>query len=264
VPRSTASDRLPQFAAAKYAERSPSPSAGSFQPRVTSPRVRGFSIFKTVAPSSAKNCPTLGPAQPEVTVAGFFEQFLSFRLGEEKLSEFVLHTPYDDLALVAASPELTEMQSRLEAKHKINKLRDGLDALTEYDAVYIDTPPALGFYTLSALIAADACLIPFDCDAFSRHALYSLLDNVAEVRADHNPDLQIEGIIVNQFQKNANLPQRVVDELRAEDLPVLNTLLPASVKMRESHEAAVPLVHFAPKHPLAEAFVRLHDELARR
>jgi len=206
----------------------------------------------------------LGPAQPEVTVAGFFEQFLSFRLSEEPLSEFVLHTPYDDLKLVAASPELTEMQSRLEAKHKINKLRDGLDALDEYDAVYIDTPPALGFYTLSALIAADACLIPFDCDAFSRHALYSLLENVAEVRADHNPDLRIEGIVVNHFQRGANLPQRVVDELRAENLPVLDTLLPASVKMRESHEAAVPLVHFAPKHQLAEAFVQLDDELARQ
>jgi chromosome partitioning protein len=203
----------------------------------------------------------LGPAPPEVTVAGFFEQFLSFRLGEDSLSEFVLHTPYENLALVAAAPELNELQSRLEAKHKINKLRDGLEVLDVYDAVYIDTPPAFNFYTLSALIAADACLIPFDCDAFSRHALYALLENVAEVRADHNPDLRVEGIVVNQFQTQANLPQRVVDELRAEDLPVLDTLLPASVKMRESHEAATPLVHFAPRHKLARAFVDLYDEL---
>ncbi len=203
----------------------------------------------------------LGDAQPETTVAGFFEQFLSFHLSEDRLGEFVLHTPYENLDLVAASPALTGLQSRLEAKHKINKLRDGLDALGTYDVVYIDTPPAFNFYTLSALIAADTCLIPFDCDSFARQALYQLLENVAEVAADHNPVLKIEGIIVNQFQKGAKLPRRVVGELRDEDLPVLETLLPASVKMRESHEAATPLVHFAPKHALSKAFVALHDEL---
>jgi chromosome partitioning protein len=203
----------------------------------------------------------LGDAEPEVTVAGFFEQFLSFRLGAERLETYVLRTPYDRLDLVAASRELLELQSRLEAKHKIYKLKEGLDALEGYDAVYIDTPPALNFYTLSALIAADACLIPFDCDAFSRQAIYGLLHAVEEVRADHNPDLAVEGIVVNQFQKGASLPKRVVDELRAENLPVLETLLPASVKMRESHEAAQPLPYFAPTHQLTQAFEALYAEL---
>lgn len=204
----------------------------------------------------------LGEAEPEVTVAGFFEQFLAFRLLPEPLGSYVLRTPYEGLDLVAASPALLELQARLEAKHKIYKLREGLEALTgEYEAVYIDTPPALGFYTLSALIAADACLIPFDCDAFSRQAIYALLQAVDEVRADHNPGLRVEGIVVNHFQRGANLPQRVVEELRAERLPVLETLLPASVKMRESHEAARPLVHFAPRHPLTQAFEALHAEL---
>ncbi len=173
----------------------------------------------------------------------------------------MLHTPYDNLALVAASPELNELQSRLEAKHKINKLRDGLDALDGYDAVYIDTPPAFNFYTLSALIAADACLIPFDCDdVLAPRALLSARQR-RRGQGRPQPHLRVEGIVVNQFQAQANLPQRVVDELRAEDLPVLDTLLPASVKMRESHEAATPLVYFAPKHKLSRAFVQLYDEL---
>jgi chromosome partitioning protein len=133
--------------------------------------------------------------------------------------------------------------------------------LAGYDAVFIDTPPALNFYTLSALIAADRCLIPFDCDAFSRQAIYGLMQAVAEVRADHNPDLAIEGIVVNQFQSQASLPRRVVDELRAEDLPVLETMLPASIKMRESHEAATPLVVLAPRHKLSRAFEDLFAEL---
>jgi chromosome partitioning protein len=57
---------------------------------------------------------------------------------------------------------------------------------TDYDQIWIDTPPALNFYTRSALIAAQGCLIPFDCDDFSRRALYGLMENVQEIQADHN------------------------------------------------------------------------------
>lgn len=203
----------------------------------------------------------LGDARPEATVATFFEQFLSFRLGADPLGDYVLHTPYEHLDLIAASPELLELQARLEAKHKIYKLREALDALDDYAEVILDTPPALNIYTLSALIAADTCLIPFDCDAFSRQAIYGLLHAVEEVRQDHNPGLRVEGIVVNQFQKGANLPRQLVEELRAEELPVMETLLPASVKMRESHNEAVPLVHHAPKHALSQAFEALFAEL---
>jgi chromosome partitioning protein len=130
-----------------------------------------------------------------------------------------------------------------------------------YDDVYIDTPPAFNFYTLAALIAADTCLIPFDCDDFSRRALYSLMENVEETRGDHNPDLEVEGIVINQFMSRANLPQRLVGELIDEGLPVLGTRLSASVKMRESHEQCLPLIHLAPRHKLTDEFLALYDEI---
>jgi chromosome partitioning protein len=67
-----------------------------------------------------------------------------------------------------SSPALDELQAKLESRYKIYKLRDALDrARRGYDEIWIDTPPALNFYTRSALIAADSCLIPFDCDAFA-------------------------------------------------------------------------------------------------
>ncbi len=81
----------------------------------------------------------------------------------------------------------------------------------DYERIYLDTPPALNFYTVSALIAADRCLIPFDCDAFSRQALYGLLAEIEEVRDDHNPALAVEGIVVNQFQPRAGLPQQMIE-----------------------------------------------------
>lgn len=198
----------------------------------------------------------------DISIAEFFKQSLSFRLKSSDPEDFVWTTVYDNLFVMPASPELSELHSKLEAKHKIFKLRDALQAMSsEYDAIFIDTPPAFNFFTLSALIAAQSCLIPFDCDDFSRHALYSLLENVEETRADLNGDLRVEGIIVNQFMSQANLPSRVVNELKQERLPLFETKLSASVKMRESHEQAKPLIHFAPSHKLTREYVSLFHEL---
>ncbi|OBS31233.1 cobyric acid synthase [Tepidimonas fonticaldi] len=201
-------------------------------------------------------------AQPGPTVADFFEQTLSYSLRSEPPQAFVRRTPFDRLDVLVASPVLEELQAKLEARHKIYKLREALAALrADYDAIVIDTPPALNFYTRSALMGASGCLIPFDCDAFSRQALYTLLDHVAEIRADHNPALAVRGIVVNQFQARAALPQRLVQALRDEGLPVLEPYLPASVKVRESHEAARPLIHLDPRHRLTQAFVALYERL---
>ena len=151
---------------------------------------------------------------------------------------------------------------KLESRYKIYKLRDALNELAEsFDQIYVDTPPALNFYTRSALIAADSCLIPFDCDDFSRRALYSLLDSVEEIRSDHNDALKVEGIVVNQFQPRATLPQQLVQELRDEGLPILPTFLSSSVKIRESHQLARPMIHLDARHKLTREFVALHDYL---
>jgi chromosome partitioning protein len=153
------------------------------------------------------------------------------------------------------------LQSRLESRYKIYKLREALDSLQGFERIYIDTPPVLNFYSRSGLIAAKQCLIPFDCDAFSREALYNLLATIAEIRADHNAELNIEGIIVNQFQGRANLPQQLVNELIQEGHPVLESKISPSVKVRESHSESKPLIHYAPDHKLTEEFVALHQEL---
>jgi len=201
----------------------------------------------------------------EASLADFFDQTLNFRLNPKPLDAFLVETPFEGLYVMPSHPELEELQGKLESRYKIFKLREALDELAgEFDAIYIDTPPALNFYTRSAMIAANACLIPFDCDDFSRRALYALLDNVAEIRADHNEDLEVEGIVVNQFQPRASLPKKVVQELIDEGLPIVEPYLSASVKIKESHEQAKPMIHLDPKHKLTTQFVDLHDSLARK
>ncbi|UIP85553.1 ParA family protein [Pseudomonas phenolilytica] len=193
-------------------------------------------------------------------IADFFKQVLASGPAGKKARPPIFETPFDNLHLITATAELADLQPKLEAKHKINKLRKLLDNLADdYERIYLDTPPALNFYTVSALIAADRCLIPFDCDSFSRQALYGLLDEIEDLREDHNEALEVEGIVVNQFQPRAALPQQMIAELLEEGLPVLPVNLMSSVRMRESHQACMPLIHFDPRHKLSLQFVELHD-----
>ena len=104
-------------------------------------------------------------------------------------------------------------------------------------------------------------MIPFDCDSFSRQALYGLLAEIEELKDDHNEGLEVEGIVVNQFQARASLPQQILDELIAEGLPVLPVYLASSVRMRESHQESKPLIHLDPRHKLTQQFVALHNLL---
>ena len=198
----------------------------------------------------------------QANVGGFFAYCLSYSLQAMDATRFVVATPHAGLDLMASSSELNELQTKLESRQKIYKLREALQQLaTVYDRIYIDTPPALNFFTRAALIGAGGCLIPFDCDDFSRKALYALLENVQEIQADHNPGLAIKGIVVNQFQPRANLPQRIVNELIAEGLPVLSPYLPASVRIRESHQQSLPMIYLDPTHKLTQALVELHAAL---
>lgn len=197
-----------------------------------------------------------------VGIADFFKQTLASGPFAKKGKVDIYETPFDNLHVVTATAELAELQPKLEQKHKINKLRKLLEELAaDYDRIYLDTPPALNFYTVSALIAADRVLIPFDCDSFSRQALYGLLQEIEELKEDHNEDLEVEGIVVNQFQPRAALPQQLLDELIAEGLPVLPVNLMSSVKMRESHQACKPLIFLDPRHKLSQQFQELHQLL---
>jgi chromosome partitioning protein len=199
------------------------------------------------------------------TIAHFFKDCLSLSLfggGNTTGLENIIHeTPFPNLYIIPSHPDLEPLQARLESRMKTLKLREALEKLTGFDTIYLDTPPVLNFYSHSALIAAEKCLIPFDCDSFSREALYTLMQTISEVKADHNQGLEIEGVIVNQYQKQANLPQQLVEALIAEGLPVLGAMISPSVKVRESHSASQPLVHYVPNHKLTNEYRALYAEI---
>jgi chromosome partitioning protein len=193
--------------------------------------------------------------------ADFFEETLGLGLLSSSADTWVHETPFEHLWLLPADQRLAALQQKLESRYKIYKLRDVLTRLSDFDHVFVDTPPAINFFTTSALIAADRCLIPFDCDEFSRRALYQLMGTVREIREDHNPGLEIGGIVVNLFQERARLPREIVRQLEAEGMPVLRPFLNASVKVRESHDAHRPLPFLAPRHKVTGQFHGLFEAM---
>jgi chromosome partitioning protein len=196
------------------------------------------------------------------TIADYFQNALNFRFNASHANQYVHATPFKNLFILPASPDQEFLLTKLDNRQKIYKLRSLLDKLTPaFDNIFIDTPPAMNFFTKSALIATDTCLIPFDCDQFSRNAIYHLFRGVSEVREKFNGQLRVEGVIVNQFQPSAALPQKLVNELLNEGLPVIPTFLSSSIVVKESHNVSLPLIHFAKNHKLTTEFMRVFQAL---
>lgn len=204
-------------------------------------------------------------ADKQDSIFELFEQTITFHIRKKPAIEYCQQTDYDNLYIIPGSPNLADIESELDSRHKIYKLREALQKLSkEFDRIFIDTPPALNFYSLSALIGADSVLIPIDCDDFAIQGLLSLHHQIAEITEDHNEDLKIEGIIANQYMTNAKLPGKIIDDLIEQDYPVIPQYIAQSVKMRESHQVQKPLIHYAPKHKLTQSIISVFDAIEEK
>ncbi|MGM0418684.1 MAG: ParA family protein [Thermodesulfobacteriota bacterium] len=201
--------------------------------------------------------------QPEkdMSVSGYYKDLLYSFFTRPDPESYISSTDFENLFVMAADDELDSIMGKLESRYKMFKLKEALDLLSnKFDEIWIDTPPALNFYTRSALIAADECIVPFDCDTFSKKAVEYVFCAAAEIKEDHNPQLEIKGIVANQYQKNANFPAVIIAELKDQGFPVFETLISSSVKVKESHYSSSPMIYFDPKHKLSAEFKNLYKE----
>ena len=201
-------------------------------------------------------------SEQSLTVADMFKQVVGIFRTAKKPNAFVHATPYENLFVMTSSPALAEVERELESRYKIFKLKDALKELKdEFDNIFIDTPPNFNFYSKAALIAADGFCVPFDCDDFSAQAIERLLENAMELKEDHNPELRLLGIVVNQFNSQAKLPRELIETLKQQDLPVLESYISATVKVKESHSKRMPLPFYLPKHKVTNQIAALFEEL---
>lgn len=196
------------------------------------------------------------------SIFAFNPFFANVNTSGPKPESFIHQTRFDNLYIIPSHPDLADIETQLVNKHKIYKLKEMVEKFTEFDALFIDTPPAMNFFSQSALIAASRCLIPFDCDAFSKDAIFEVGQHIGDIQSDHNNDLVVEGIIVNQYMARANYPKLIVQDLKQDGLPILSTKISSSVKIRESHHESTPMIFLSPGHKVTQEYQTLYDEIS--
>jgi len=180
---------------------------------------------------------------------------------------FVLSTAVSQLSLVPADRNLTgaevELVSLPDREHRMQAL---LEPLREhFDYIFIDTPPSLGLLTLNALVAADAVVIPLNCEYFALEGLADLVATLRRVRAALNPSLDIAGVLLTMYDERTNLGQQVARDIRAffQDR-VYTTVIPRNIRLGEAPSHGVPAILYDAKSRGAEAYLALAREVVAR
>jgi len=185
----------------------------------------------------------------------------------EEPSAFVLPTRVDLMSLMPADRNLTGAEVELVSlPDRERRMRLVLDPLREqFDYVFIDTPPSLGLLTLNALVAADAVVIPLNCEYFALEGLADLVATLRRVRAALNPTLDIAGVLLTMYDERTNLGQQVARDIRAffQDR-VYTTVIPRNIKLGEAPSHGVPAILYDVKSRGAEAYLALARELIAR
>ena len=182
-------------------------------------------------------------------------------------SNFVLPTQMAGLSLVPADRNLTGAEIDLvPLSNRESRLRSVVDPLrTDFDYIFIDTPPSLGLLTLNALVAADAVVIPLNCEYFALEGLADLVATLRRVRGAFNPSLDIAGVLMTMYDERTNLGQQVARDIRSFfQERVYTTVIPRNVRLGEAPSHGLPAVLYDVKSRGAEAYLTLAREFLAR
>jgi chromosome partitioning protein len=134
-----------------------------------------------------------------------------------------------------------------------------------YSYVLIDCPPSLNLLTINALTAADAVLVPLQCEFFALEGLSQLLKTVERVRANLNPRLIIQGVVLTMFDKRNSLSEQVAQDVRSVlGEKVYNTVIPRNVRISEAPSYGKPVLLYDDDCAGSQAYIRLASEVIRR
>jgi chromosome partitioning protein len=170
------------------------------------------------------------------------------------------HVAPSSVDLVAAEIELSDAIGR--EFH----LRRALQAVMgEYDYILIDSPPSLGLLTINGLAAANAVLVPMQCEYFAIEGIAQLVNTVERVRDLVNPGLEIEGIALTMYDDRMNLSRQVAEEVRSHfGDKVYKTIIPRNVRLGEAPSFGKPIILYDIRSRGSEAYVNLAKEFIQR
>ena len=189
-------------------------------------------------------------------------------LGEKGIQEAVIPgRHFRHLDLVPATPDLAGAEVELvERSDRERMMRTAVaGARGSYDYVLIDCPPSLGLITLNMLAAADALLIPVQCEYYALEGLSQLLNTVHLIQRNINPDLAIEGVLLTMYDARLNLSRQVASEAREYfGNKVFETVIPRNVRLAEAPSFGKPIILYDVASVGAQAYISVAKELMAR
>ena len=162
--------------------------------------------------------------------------------------------------LVAIEIELVDKE------HREYMLKQALESVKDdYDYILIDCAPSLGLLTLNALTAADSVVIPIQCEYFALEGLGKLLNTIKSVQKIHNPDLDIEGLLLTMFDSRLRLSNQVVEEVQKHfSEMVFKTIIQRNVKLSEAPSFGESIINFDATSRGATNYLSLAQEIIKK
>ncbi len=181
----------------------------------------------------------------------------------------VVQTEIPGFDLVPAEADLTGVELELgQTARRAFRLKDALAPIRRdavYDYILIDCPPSLNLLNLNAMTAADAVLVPLQCEFFALEGLTQLLRTIEQVRGALNPGLEIQGVVLTMYDKRNSLSAMVAKDVR-EHLGehVYETVIPRNVRVSEAPSFGKPALIYDLQCAGSQAYLRLAGEVIGR
>ena len=190
--------------------------------------------------------------------------------GDVPLSEAIRHTAIPGLDIVPAASDLAGAEIELvpEAQREYflsQSLRAGGQGAESYDYIIIDCPPALGLLTLNALVAADAVLVPLQCEFYAMEGLSHLLRTIDIIKRSYNPQLTLQGVVLTMYDRRNSLSMQVENEVRNHlGEKVYQSVIPRNVRISEAPSHGKPVLIYDFRSTGAQAYIMLAREILQR
>ncbi len=187
------------------------------------------------------------------------------------VDDSAVETTVPGLHIIPADSDMSGVETELsQADRRSYRLRDALQGQgagghTRYDYVLIDCPPSLNLLTLNAMAAADAVLVPLQCEFFALEGLSQLMKTVEMVRQSLNPALEIQGLVLTMYDRRSTLSGQVAADVRAHfGDKVYDAVIPRNVRVAEAPSFGKPALIYDLKCAGSQAYLKLAREVVAR